>query len=108
MGMFPTSHKNYEGLSAVAEMYGMLDLVKDIKGSSMVELNVGGVKRVYTSMATIDKMRYSPNFKETLKKAEPDGSFFIDADPETFQIILHLYTDIVPGEILGGKLSGRR
>ena len=34
--IFPTSHKNYEGLSVVAEMYGIMDLVKQIKKSSEV------------------------------------------------------------------------
>ena len=89
--ILPTSHKNYEGLSVVAEMYGIMDLVEQIKKSSKVELDVGGVMKMCASMETISRMRNNPKLKKMLDEALPDGSFYIDVDPEIFQMILDFY-----------------
>jgi len=100
--MFPTSYQNYENVSAVAEVYGILDLVEHIKSlqnkERKVVLDVGGTI-MCTSRETFDKMR-----REMFEKSETkderiieqvDGSYFIDADPSDFKKVLDRYRDDV-------------
>ena len=58
--MFPTSHQNYESVSTVAEVYGILDLVGYINSlqndEKKVVLDVGGTT-MCTSRETFDKLR---------------------------------------------------
>jgi len=97
--MFPTSHQNYESVSAVAEVYGILDLVGYIKSlqndDRKVVLDVGGVK-MCTLRETFDKLRGEMDksgSKDKIIVKQVDGSYFIDADPTEFKAALDLYRD---------------
>jgi len=89
--MFPTSHQNYESVSAVAEVYGILDLVGYIKAlqndERKVVLDVGGTT-MCTSRETFDKLR---GVRDERIEEQVDGSYFIDADPEEFKYVLNCY-----------------
>jgi len=96
--MFPTSYQNYESVSAVAEIYGILDLVGYIKSlqndERKVVLDVGGEK-MCTSKETFDKVRDKSGLKDERIVEQADGSYFIDADPVEFKIVLNHYRDDV-------------
>jgi len=93
--MLPTSHQNYESVSAVAEVYGILDLVGYIKAlqndERKVVLDVGGTT-MCTSRKTFDKLMGVCDEKI---EEQVDGSYFIDADPEEFKYVLNYFRDDV-------------
>merc|ERR1719369_1244907 len=96
--MFPSSYQNYENVSAVAEVYGILDLVEHIKSlqknGRKVVLDVGG-KMMCTSRETFDKMRKAMRDKSgTIDEKiteNADAVYFIDADPSDFKKVLDRY-----------------
>jgi len=98
--MFPTSHKNYESVSAVAEVYGILDLVGYLKSlqndERKVVLDVGGMT-MCTLRETFDKLRGELveiwGYKEERIVEQVDRSYFIDADPGRFKYVLNLCRD---------------
>jgi len=104
--IFPTLVQDYEGVSVVANYYGILDLVEHIKsvkeGGGKVVLDVGGKVKMSTSRWTLDKLRNrdcsvrrnrGPRIgggeggrERILEQA--DGSYFIDANPLIFEAVL--------------------
>merc|ERR550519_2037895 len=115
--IFPTLGQDYEGVSAVANYYGILDLVEHIKavkeGGGKVVLDVGGKTKMCISSDTFDKLRdqvrkAGGEEKEKRILEQRDGSYFIDADPDCFQVLLNWlrYKQVIFPTALGQNYDG--
>jgi len=117
--IFPTDlGQDYEGVSAVANYYGIIDLVEHIKsvkeGGGKVVLDVGGKTKMCISSDTFDKLRdqvrrAGGEEKEKRILEQRDGSYFIDADPDCFQVLLNWlrYKQVIfPTTALGQNYEG--
>ena len=121
--MLPSALSDYEGVSVVAEVYGLLEIIEHIKSlqsvnkteepqdNEKITLDVGGTK-MYTTRKTL---AVSPILREMFDprtrhgvKSQADGSYFIDSDPHNFEIVLNYMRDevvILPVSAVSGTPS---